>query len=37
MIQDYLRNPAENQSKYLDFIANESLTQYNDYFETEKD
>lgn len=37
MIQDYLRNPSENQAKYFEFVANESLAQYNDYFESEKD
>lgn len=38
LIQNYLRNPSEeNQAKYFELVANESLTQYNDYFETEKD
>ena len=37
IIQNYLRDPAKYENEYLSFVGNESIAQYKDYFESDKD
>ena len=37
IVQNYLKNPAEHESAYLNLLDNESVAQYKDYFKSEND
>jgi septum formation topological specificity factor MinE len=37
LIENYIREPAKYEKEYLEFLQKESVQQYNDYFESEKD
>lgn len=37
LIENYIRDPATYEKEYLTFLQSEAISQYNDYFETDKD
>ena len=37
LVQNYLRSPEEYEDQYLKMIGDESVAQYRDYFESEKE
>lgn len=37
LIENYLREPLKHQSEYINFVKSESVAQYQDYFQTDRD
>lgn len=37
LIENYIREPEKYEKEYFEFLQKESVQQYNDYFESEKD
>ncbi len=37
LVENYLRNPKEFEGEYLKMISDETVNQYRDYFQTEKE
>lgn len=37
LVENYLREPEKYESEYLKMISEETVNQYRDYFETEKE